>query len=202
MTPVAVSGIVLAGGASRRFGSDKLTSRYAGRPLLEAAVAAVAAFSSEVVVVLAPGDQRSLPTARVPVRAAVDAELHGGPLVGVLAGLEIAREPIAVVVGGDMPTLASEVLLALVRALAASTDRTALDATALLQRGAMRPLPAAIRNGAATEAGRRLLGAGERSLVALLRELRTRGLDETEWRSLDPAAETLRDIDVPADLER
>ncbi len=197
-----VSGIVLAGGTSSRFGSDKLTSRYAGRPLLEAAVAAVAELSSEVVVVLAPGDERALPTAGVPVRAAVDSELHGGPLVGLLAGLEIAREPIAVVVGGDMPTLGSEVLRALVRALSASTGRTALDATALLQRGVMRPLPAAMRNGAATEAGRRLLGSGERSLMALLRELRTRGLEETEWRSLDPTAETLRDIDRPADLDR
>jgi hypothetical protein len=49
-------------------------------------------------------------------------------------------------------------------------------------------------------AAQRLLGEGERSLHALLRTLRTRELLEGEWRSLDPTAATLRDIDVPGDL--
>jgi hypothetical protein len=28
-----------------------------------------------------------------------------------------------------------------------------------------------------------------------------RGLEESEWRALDPRAATLRDVDVPGDLE-
>jgi molybdopterin-guanine dinucleotide biosynthesis protein A len=151
---------------------------------------------------VAPGEDRSLPATHVPVRAAVDPELHGGPLVGLVAGLEQAREPIALVVGGDMPTLEPRVLAALLRALVEARESSAVDATTLIQRGTLRPLPAAVRNGAATEAGRRLLGSGERSLVALFRALRTRTLDEVEWRGLDPTAATLRDIDRPADLER
>jgi molybdopterin-guanine dinucleotide biosynthesis protein A len=198
---MAASGIVLAGGAARRFGGDKLAATFEGRTLLDHAVAAVAGLVSEVVVVVAPGDERTLPAAAVPVRTAVDPELHAGPLVGLVAGLELAREPIALVVGGDMPSLEPRVLAALLRALAESSEPAAFDATALVQRSTVRPLPAAVRNGAATEAGRRLLGAGERSLVALFRELRTRGLDEVEWRGLDPSAATLRDIDRPSDLE-
>jgi molybdopterin-guanine dinucleotide biosynthesis protein A len=202
MSSIAASGIVLAGGAGRRFGGDKLAAIYEGRPLLDHALAAVAGLVTEVIVVLAPGDERSLPAAPVPVRVAVDPELHGGPLIGLMAGLELAREPIGLVVGGDMPSLAPAVLGSLLRALGAATEPAAIDAATLLQRGVVRPLPAAVRNGAATEAGRRLVGAGERSLTALFRDLRTRSLEEAEWRGLDPTAATLRDIDRPTDLER
>ena len=202
MTQIAATGIVRAGGAARRFGGDKLAATLEGRTLLEHAVGAVAGLVTEVIVVVAPGDDRSLPAAPVPVRVAVDPELHAGPLVGLVAGLEHAREPIALVVGGDMPTLEPRVLAALLRALAESRESSAVDATTLIQRGTRRPLPAAVRNGAATEAARRLLGSGERSLVALFRALRTRSLDEVEWRGLDPTAATLRDIDRPEDLAR
>jgi molybdopterin-guanine dinucleotide biosynthesis protein A len=196
-----VSGIVLAGGASQRFGTDKLMATVDGRTLLDLAVASVAAVSSEVIVVVAPGDERPLPDAGgIPVRRAEDPETHGGPLVGLLAGLESAREPLALVAGGDMPSLSVDVLLVLVRALAAREGSA--DAAVLVRHGTERPLPAAVRNGAATEAARRLLAGGERSLMALLRELRTKKIAEAEWRGLDPAGDTLRDVDTPPDLVR
>lgn len=192
-----VSGIVLAGGRSMRFGADKLAARIGEESLLERAVAALAGQAAEVVVVLAPGDERALPVAVVPVRRAVDPEPHAGPLVGLLAGLEAAREPLVVVAGGDMPTLSPDVLAALIRALDATPGA---EATALVQRGHVRPLPAAVRNGTATEAARRLIGAGERSLMSLLTTLRLRRLHEMEWRALDPEAATLVDVDRPGDL--
>lgn len=198
MTGSGVSGLVLAGGASTRFGSDKLAARVGGRSLLELAVSAVAELSSEVVVVLAPGDERPLPRATVPVRRVADPEFHGGPLIGLLAGLEAVREPIVVAVGGDMPSLAPAVLAALVRALGASPG--GVDAAVLVQRSTARPLPVALRKGAATDAARRLVADGERSLMALIRILTTRDLAEGEWRGLDPEAATLRDVDRPEDL--
>jgi molybdopterin-guanine dinucleotide biosynthesis protein A len=200
--PERVSGIVLAGGASRRFGTDKLAATVDGRPMLELAVRSIAAVSAEVIVVVAPGDERPLPVdaVPVPVRRAEDPETYGGPLVGLLAGLEAAREPIAVVAGGDMPTLSVDVLRALVRALLAA-EGTA-DAAILVRHGVDRPLPAAVRNGAATQAARRVLGEGERSLVALFRTLATQRIAEADWRGLDPGGDTLRDVDTPADLER
>ena len=200
MTGAGVSGIVLAGGRSSRFGSDKLAAQLDGVPLLDRAVAVLADAAigcTEIVVVLAPGDDRELPEAATTVRRTVDPAAHGGPLVGLLAGLEAAREPIVLVIGGDMPTLSPEVLATLVRALTATEGA---DAAVLLQRGVARPLPAALRNGAATQVARRIIGAGERSLVALLRDLPTRELAEGEWRGLDPSGDTLRDIDRPEDL--
>jgi molybdenum cofactor guanylyltransferase len=196
--PAAASGIVLAGGRSSRFGGDKLAARIGDSTLLELAVAAVAAVSTEVIVVLAAGDERKLPAASVHVRRAVDPEPFGGPLVGLLAGLEAAREPVAVVVGGDMPTLAPDVLRLLIRALTAREGSR--DAAVLVQRGDARPLPCAVRNGTATLAARRLLGDGERSLRALIRSINALSVAEADWRPLDPTAATLLDIDVPGDL--
>jgi molybdopterin-guanine dinucleotide biosynthesis protein A len=193
-----VSAIVLAGGRSSRFGGDKLAARYGDVTLLERAVAALVRVSAEVIVVLAPGDARELPVATVPVVRAVDPEPFGGPLVGLLAGLEAAREPIAVVAGGDMPTLSPEVLVLLTRSLLAAEGSH--DAAVLVQRGAVRPLPVALRNGAATLAARRLIGDGERRLASILGELRTLTVSEEEWRPLDPTAATLRDVDLPGDL--
>jgi molybdopterin-guanine dinucleotide biosynthesis protein A len=128
----------------------------------------------------------------------LDPEAYGGPLVGLLAGLEEAREPVALAVGGDMPTLVADVLRSLVRALIAGEG--SVEAVVLEDRGASRPLPLVVRNGAATQTARRLLAEDERSLRSLVARLRTRIVPEVEWRALDPEAATLRDVDRPADL--
>lgn len=198
----AASGIVLAGGRSTRFGRDKLVESVGGRPLVHHAVLAVAQATTEVLVVIGPvGDGPSLPDARevgVPIRLVRDPGPGGGPLVGLLAGLERARESSVVAVGGDMPSLAPDVIRVLLRALAATAD---VDAVALERRGRREPLPIVLRTGAATQAAARLLADGERSLRALLGVVRTRDLNEGDWRPLDPDALTLRDVDVPADLD-
>jgi molybdopterin-guanine dinucleotide biosynthesis protein A len=197
MSELRVSGIVLAGGASRRFGSDKLAAPFEGSTPLAAAIAALAGLCTEVVVVLAPDDDRALPVAGVPVRAVHDPERHGGPLVGLLAGLEAAREPIVLVAGGDMPRMSGAVLRELVGALVTAPEA---EGALLIRRSDDQPLPAALRNGAATQAARRLVAEGERSLRSLHARLRLRGIAEADWRALDPDAETLRDIDRPDDL--
>ena len=188
----------MAGGRSRRFGSDKLVAEVDGRTLLQRAVEGVAAVAEEVIVVLAPDDDRPLPTALVPIRRVADGEAYGGPLVGLRSGLEAAREPIVVVVGGDMPSLRSSVLAALVRALLAADDT--VGAAVLKSRGSLVPLPAALRTGMASDRVGRLVEDGERRLRSLFERLPTRVLEEGEWRPLDPAGETIRDVDRPADL--
>ena len=195
--PLELSGIVLAGGRSRRFGSDKLVARVGDDRLLDLAIAALADVVTEIVVVVAPGDDRPLAPTSTPLRVVQDVERHGGPLVGLLGGLTAIAQPLAVVVGGDMPALQPDVLRLLARRL--QVDAGA-DAVVLHSRGALVPLPAAVRTGAATDIARRLVGDGERRLRSLFERLPTRALDETEWRPLDPEADTVRDVDRPEDL--
>ena len=194
----AVTAIVLAGGRSSRFGGDKLRAEIDGRNLLELASEAASAVATELIVVLAPGDDRPLPASTVPVRRVADPEPFAGPLVGLLAGLEQAREPFVVAVGGDMPSVRPAILAALVGALAAAPAH--VGAAVLSSQGRIVPLPAVLRTGSATDAVRRLVADGERRLRSTFDHLATRVLDEAEWRPLDPDAASLRDVDRPGDL--
>jgi molybdopterin-guanine dinucleotide biosynthesis protein A len=197
----AATGIVLAGGRSSRFEGDKLAVPYRGRPLIDHAVLALAGLTAEVLVLVPPVGEAPLSPdlARDPrVRLVRDPEPFGGPLVALLAGLERAGESLALVAGADMPSLATPVLGTMLRALDNSQDVL----VALEFRGRVEPLPLAVRVGSATAIARRLLGTGERSLHALLATAGVARLPEIDWRPLDPAAETLRDVDTPADMPR
>jgi molybdenum cofactor guanylyltransferase len=196
----SATALVLAGGRSTRFGRNKLAEPLRGRSLLDHSIVAAAAVAREVLVLVPPvGDAPRLPRSpdpAVPITTIRDPEPFGGPLVALLAGLERAREPFALVVGGDMPDLSRDVLARVLRAL----DASEADAVALAFRGRRQPLPLGLRVGTATAAARRLLADGVRSLQSLTDALRTRELSEGEWRSLDPAAATLHDVDRPEDL--
>lgn len=197
--PVAradVTGIVLAGGRSSRFGRDKLAEPYGGAPLLHHPVRRLADACAEVVVVIAPrGVEPPLPNG-VSVRFARDATEFAGPLAGMLAGLTSARTPWALAAAGDMPGLQAPVLAELL----ATAARSGADAVALSDGGVVRPLPVALRAAPAREAAGALVRAGHRRLRDLVSALGTAVIDESTWRSLDPDRRTLLDVDVPGDL--
>jgi len=193
-----VTGIVLAGGRSSRFGADKLAAELDGRPLLAHAIVAVAAVAAEVLVVAAPGSTPDLPRdLGVPIRVVHDPEAHGGPLVGVLAGASAATHPQLIVVAGDMPGLAPAVLAALLEAV----DPPTVSAIHLAAGERIQPLPFAASTGAVLATAADRLAAGSRSLRDLLLALDAVALPEATWRPLDPEGTTLRDVDVPADLD-
>jgi len=96
--------VVLAGGASRRMGHDKLLDEVGGVTLLRRVVAACAC---PVVCVGArrPGfDDVSWVQEEPP---------GGGPGAAIAAGLAAARGPVVAVVAGDLPHLTRELLLEL-----------------------------------------------------------------------------------------
>jgi len=186
-----VTGIVLAGGASTRFGSDKLTARIDGRPLLQHAIDAVAPVSDEIVVVIGQGSEPSVASTR-PVRMIRDADRFPGPRAGLLAGVEAAAYPLAVVAGGDMPWIRPAFLRALLDRLEAD-DR---GAAAPILYGILQPLPCAIR----VTAVRVARGHRRGSLLALLEAAGVAPLAELAWRDVDPLGGSLQDVDRPDDL--
>ena len=192
MTARGVTGLVLAGGRSSRFGRDKLAERIDGRTLLEGAIDGVTPASTEILVVAAPEATPDLPAG---ARLVHDPVAFEGPLAGVAAGLRAARESIVLVVGGDMPTLVGAVIESMLAAL-----EVGVEAVVLEHEGRARPLPMALRREPALAAADVLVADGERRLRALIETLKTMVIPEATWRPLDPYGMTVRDIDTPADL--
>jgi molybdopterin-guanine dinucleotide biosynthesis protein A len=194
--PTSITGIVLAGGRSSRFGSDKMAADYRGRPLLLSAIDAVSAVADDILLVLAPEADPPGGLA-AGVRIARDPAAYGGPLRGLAAGLASVTTDLALVAGGDMPRLSSSVLRKMCRTIESSD----VDAVALLEGTKRRPLPLVLRS-RVRETVDDLLERGERSLKSLLEAVRVSDIPEATWRSIDPDGGTLLDVDRPEDLPK
>jgi FdhD protein len=199
-----VSAAVLAGGSSRRMGSDKRELVVGGVPLLARAVAAVQAVADDVQVVVGSDDDvaalsalvaGAASAAGVPPRWQPDLRPDHGPLAGIEAALAHAAHDLVVVLAGDHPQAVPTVLRALVALLDAHPGATAavLDD----ERGGQ-PLVAAYRR-AALPTVRALLDGGERRATHLLDHLDTVVLERSDWRELDPQGATMVDLDTPED---
>jgi molybdenum cofactor guanylyltransferase len=153
-----VAGVLLVGGASRRFGSPKALAVYEGETLAERAHRVLAAAFGRVLVVGKAADGLPLPFPLVDDGSEVRA-----PIVGVAAALRTAGADICVLLPTDMPYVTPTLL----RSLAAAAQ--SVDA-AVPQTG---PLPGAYRRSALPVLERRI-AAGELALQRALDELRTR----------------------------
>lgn len=105
ITGSAVTGIILAGGRSRRLGRDKAVEPLDGQPLIRRVIDRVAPLTDEIVVVVADAARgRALPL-DADHRVAVDIYPGGGSLGGIFAGLSAATTDWGLVVACDMPFL-------------------------------------------------------------------------------------------------
>jgi molybdopterin-guanine dinucleotide biosynthesis protein A len=190
-----VTGIVLAGGRSTRFGRDKLHEPYGGAPLLHHAILTLAQVCEPVLVVMAPEGDPDVPRG-VPLLLQRDLVEGEGPLVALSHALANVHTPLALLVGGDMPELSVPVLGEMLRV----ADEADVDVVALQDGETFRPLPSVLRVGRMRPLAASLARDGERSLMTLMRMLRVAIIDEPTWHSLDPDRVTLRDVDRPEDL--
>lgn len=191
------SGILLAGGASRRFGRQKVVEPLDGAPLFHRPLRALIDCCDDVVIVLAPdAAELSLPEGAAHARFVRDRVAYEGPLAGTRAGLEHVRGDYAVLVAADMPGVTSA-LLTLMTAGAARADR---EAVVLSEAGDARPLPAVVRVAPALALARKLVDGGERRLRALIEGLGPDRLPREVWAAVDAEGAWRRDVDVPGDL--
>jgi molybdopterin-guanine dinucleotide biosynthesis protein A len=97
-----ISGVILAGGKSSRFGENKAFARLHGVPLIFQVLKAVNKylFPEVMLVTNSPEEYRSLP-----VKVIQDDIPHQGPLGGIATALRCARHDRIFVVACDMPLL-------------------------------------------------------------------------------------------------
>jgi molybdenum cofactor guanylyltransferase len=171
-----VTGVLLVGGASSRFGSAKALASFRGEALAVRAHRILTEAFETVVAVGKTDDALPLP---FPVYD--DGSVERAAIVGLTAGLRLAGTELCVVVPTDMPLITAELL----RSLAEAAE--GVDA-AIVQTG---PLPGAYKRSTLPVFERRI-AAGELALH--------RALDELDTRVLEASAEALRNVNTPADL--
>ncbi len=179
-----VTGLILAGGQSRRFGADKARHPVEGRPMIARVYDVLAPRVASVLVsVHGPEDDYGLPAERV-----VDAYPGAGPLAGLHAGLARCPTPWLLALACDLPFLTSEVL----EILLSARDEAARPVVAHTPDGRRQPLCALYPRALCATAEDRL----EAGRFALHDLLRVAG----PVREVPVPAAPLRNVNVQDDL--
>ena len=174
MARPGLTGILLVGGASRRFGSPKALARLDGATLAELGWAVLGEACAERIAVGKAADGL-----RLPFPVLDDGSEVRAPLAGVVAGLWAACHELTVVLPVDVPLVTPGLLLE----LAAACRDAAVPQTG--------PLPGAYRRRCLPVLERRLV-EGDLSLRGALRELDT--------AVVECDAALLANVNSPADL--
>jgi molybdopterin-guanine dinucleotide biosynthesis protein A len=192
MMEIEVTGVLLAGGKSRRMGEDKRYLVVGEQTLLERGLVVLRSIFQEVLVVIA----QDSPPLDVAARVVRDLVPDCGSLGGVYTGLTQATAPCIFVVACDMPFLDQAVI-------AQFTSRRATADIVMAKLAArLHPMHALY--------GKRCLPALEQMIRARqlkIQEmvshasLRVRYVTEADLLTLDPSGRSFQNVNTPADLE-
>jgi len=189
-----LSGLVVAGGQSRRLGTDKRAARVGTLTLLERAVALLAEVSDDV---MTAGPRDAGTVAEAGVRFVPDPVPDRGPMAGILAGLRHARHPRLLVIPVDMPMLTA----AFLRFLAGRDPDAAV--TVPRWRAGVEPLVAVYHRTCTADLADRVARgttALHTFIVSTARPVRF--VDEPEIRAYGDPARLFLNINTPGDLIR
>src|SRR3989338_9845790 len=167
--------VILAGGASRRFGEDKTRLIFRGKPLVQSVYQTLKQFGFDVFVSAAlPGQFKDLGLLTI-----ADHSPLGGPLQAIYSVLtQVSAEKI-LVVACDMPLLRKGVLEKLV---CYSPD---VDIVFLESEGKVKMLPGIYSKKIISDL-KNLLDQGKKDLQSLLQtSLDIRSVPRKEWRQMD-----------------
>jgi len=213
-----ITGAVLAGGRSRRFGQPKACFELAGKPMLLHTLDALQPICAERLVVAKP--DTPLPPLPPDVRLVFDEREIQHPLSGILTALRHARFEWVFLCAVDMPFL-NPVLIEWMASLVCEPDG-ALDVVVPESEARLQPLHALYHRGVQEKLASIAQGlshvsetaikppAGVReqkgeggplpSLQAILRHpsLRVRVIAPEEWRRYDPEGRSFENLNTPS----
>lgn len=191
-----IAGYVLAGGASRRFGSDKALAKIGGKILLQHMCQLVESVAGNARIVAPAGRYAEYAGGLVEDRWPGE-----GPLGGITSALSAtASESPGIhwnlMVSCDMPFLSREWLEHLkVRALASAAELVVPQSEHGLE-----PLCACWRT-AAVDALQVAFDNGTRKVTEAMKHLSMEILDETHWKRFDSAGRLFWNMNTPLDYQ-
>lgn len=197
-----VSGVIVAGGRSRRMGHDKRRLKLwgeSGPTLLEHTLSLLTPLCAEVVVVL--NDPEHWP--QLPAQIVGDLYPDGGALGGIYSGLRAAQHQHALVVAADMPLLNTallrwmiaqprdyDVLVPRLAEAGQARNRLGVESLhAIYSRACLAPIA-------------RQLDAGNPQVIGFFSEVTVRLIEPETIARLDPQGHAFRNVNTPEELAR
>ena len=189
---IDVTGVLLAGGKSRRMGEDKRYLVVGEQTLLERGLAVLRSIFQEVLVVIA----QDSPPLDVDVRVVRDLVPECGSLGGLYTGLVQASTPFIFVVACDMPFLDPAVITQF------TSRRAGADIVMAKLAARLHPMHALY--------GKRCLPVVEQMIrtrqlkvqeIVSPSSLLVRYVTEADLVAIDPAGRSFQNVNTPADLE-
>jgi molybdopterin-guanine dinucleotide biosynthesis protein A len=187
-----VSGILLAGGKSRRMGEDKRHLVVGEHTLLERGLAVLQSIFQEVLVVIA---QDSAPL-NVNARVVRDLIPDCGSLGGLYTGLMQATTPYSFVVACDMPFLNQAVI-------AQFTNRRAMADIVMAKLGAQLHPMHALYGKQCLSVVEQMIRARQLKIQEIVSQssLRVQYVTEAHLATIDPAGQSFYNVNTVTELE-
>jgi molybdopterin-guanine dinucleotide biosynthesis protein A len=185
-----ITGAVLAGGKSLRFGKNKALQQFRGKRLLDLAIESLRPFCDPVMVVV----NEIEPYLDTGVMMVSDIIPHQGPLGGIYTALLFSRTEWVMVKAVDMPFLVPEMVSLLIDA------KEGFDAVVHIRNDFYDPLLAMYNRRCLPAIARQLEMPDQRKVIDFYRKIRLGCIAEEEWRKVDPDALSFKNVNTPSDL--
>jgi len=189
---IDVTGVLLAGGNSRRMGEDKRYLVVGEQTLLERGLAVLRSIFQEVLVVIA----QDSPPLDVNARVVRDLVPDCGSLGGLYTGLTQATTPYIFVVACDMPFLDPAVITQF-------TSRRASADIVMAKLAARLHSMHALYGKGCLPVVEQMIRARQLKIQGMVSHasLRVRYVTEADLATLDPSGRSFHNVNTPADLE-
>ncbi|MCP4577280.1 MAG: molybdenum cofactor guanylyltransferase [Deltaproteobacteria bacterium] len=186
-----VSGVILAGGKSRRYGQNKALVNINGIPLIKRVLGVMEnLFSSTVVITNTPDTYSFL---NLPM---FEDRIKGlGPLGGIFTGLNVISEKAGFFVACDMPFLNPHLIRYLVMA------QESFDVVVPTFSGKFEALHALYTQNCLPEI-EQMIRAGVYQTIQLYHAVSVRYVEEREIRRFDPELKSFSNINKPEELRK
>ena len=186
-----VTGVILAGGKSTRYGTNKAFAEVQGVRLIERTIRVMGSVCPRLLLVTnTPAEYAYL---HLPM---VEDRIKGlGPLGGIYTGLEVIDDENGLFVACDMPFLRGDLLRHIV------TLRGDFDAVVPRVNWMVEPLHA-LYTKKCLPSIRRLIRSQELQTLKFFKNIRVRYIEEEDIRKIDPDLKSFFNINRPEDLER
>jgi molybdenum cofactor guanylyltransferase len=184
-----LTGAILAGGESLRYGRNKAIEPFRGERMIDRGLQSMRPHCDPLLVIA----NDLAPFYGVRAHLVLDIQPQQGPLGGILTALFYSPHEWVLVRATDMPFLVHELLQALL------DRREGHDAVVPLTGNHYEPLFALYRRSCLPAVARALEGH-HRQVIAFFQRIKVNAVPEKDWRPFDPEGLSFRNVNTQEDM--